>query len=86
MRFFEPLELALLKVLLGIACFNLLFKKSQSRNCQQLNAQRTATDIPVPYDPTSDDQPTVLSRGSHGFRKASSMGLSLGLNLDNRDR
>ena len=63
----EPLGLAPLSVLLGIACSHLLFKKLQPRKCQQLKAQRTATDTAVPYDPASGDQPTVLSRGSHEF-------------------
>ena len=82
----EPLGLALLGVLLGIACFYLLFKKLQLRIRQQLKAQRTAIDIAVLYDPTSGDQPTVLSRGSHEFWKASSMELGSGLSLDNRNR
>src|SRR5882672_1722237 len=41
----EPLGLASLSVLLGIACFYLLFKKLQLRKRQQLKAQRTATTL-----------------------------------------
>ena len=87
----KPLGLALLTVLLSLACFYLLFKKLQSRNCNHENANNSKL---------NEQRQTLRCRmillqatnqlfsheGVMNFRKAGSTGLDSGLSLDNRDR